>query len=89
MGGQRLRVRLTSLSDLSATGVLAIKSGNEEDRIATDIYLIVDRSLREKGTLPFGQGIADEASAVLFDEPGFHLSVHEVKDLVRSWVGVR
>ena len=43
----------------------------------------------EKGTLAFSQDVVDEASSILFNEPGFHLSAYEIKDLGRSGVGVR
>lgn len=82
-------MKLTSLSDLTGAGVLVVESGDEEDRITAGVDLVVDRPLREEGTLAFGQGIVDEASPVLFDESSFHLSVDEVKDLGCSGVGVR
>ena len=71
-------MRPTSLSDLGGTGILVIEGGDEEDGIATGVDLVVDRPLREKCALTFGQSILDEASSVLFDESGLHLSGHEV-----------
>jgi hypothetical protein len=68
----------TSLSNLARTGVLAVENGNEEDWIAAGVRLVVDRPLREKGTLTFCQGVFDKTSAILLDEASFHLSVHEV-----------
>jgi len=88
VGEYQIRMELTSLSDLGGTGVLVVKGGDEEGWIAAGVDLVVDRSLREKCTLTFGQDIGDEASTVLFDESGFQLSGHEVKDLCRSGVGV-
>ena len=84
-----LGIKLAFLSDLTGAGVLAIESGDEEDWIAAGVDLVVDRPLREEGTLAFGQGIVDETSPVLFNESSFHLSVDEVKDLGCSGVGVR
>lgn len=74
---------------MGSTGVLVIESGDKEDGITADVDLIVDRPLREKGALTFFQGVVDKASTILFDESGFDLSIHEVKDFSRSWVGVR
>jgi len=81
--------KLTSLRNLGGTGVFVVKRGDEEDRVAAGVDLVVDRPLREERTLTFGQDIVDEASTVFFDESGFHLSSHKVKDLGRSGVGVR
>lgn len=78
----------TSLSNLTRTRVFVIESCDEEDRIATSVDLIVYRPLGEKGALTFGQGVLDEPSAVLFNESGFDLSVHEVKDFGRSGVSM-
>jgi len=78
-----------SLSDLAGARVLVIESGDKENWTTANIDLIMDRSLREKGALTFGQDVVDEGSTVLLDETGFHLSVYEVKELGRSGVGVR
>ena len=86
---RRIQLKPTSLGNLASSGVLIVESGDEEDRFATGVYLVMDRPLRAKGTLTWFQGIPDEPSTVLFDEASFHLSVHEVEDFIRPWVGVR
>ena len=79
----------TPLGDLAGTRVLVIEGGDEEDRIAAGVDLVMDRALREKGALTLCQEIFDKTSAVLFDEADFYLSAHEVEELGRSWVSVR
>jgi hypothetical protein len=37
---------------------------------------------------PWSQSVPDEASSVLLDEPDFHLTVNEEKELGRSGMGV-
>jgi len=78
-----------ALSDLTGTRVLVIESSDKEDWITAGVDLIVDRPMRKKGALTFGQDVVDEASTVLSNEPGFHLSAHEVKDLGCPGVCVR
>ena len=48
----------------------------------------MDRTLGEDGSLTLSQGVDDEASPVLLDETGFHISVNEEKELGRSGMGV-
>ena len=83
----RIRI-LTSLGDLTGTGVLVVKSGDESDRVTSDIDLVMDRTLGENSSLTCTQGIDDKASPVLLDEPSFHVTIGEVKDLGRSGVGM-
>ena len=82
-------LELTSLSDLVGTRVLIVKSSDEDERITSSIDLVVDGTLGEDRSLASGQGVDDEPSAVLLDEPSFHRSVHKVQKLGRSRVGVR
>lgn len=81
--------KLTSLSDLVGTRVLIVKSSDEDERITSNIDLVVDGTLGEDRSLTSGQGVEDEPSAVLLDESGFHRSVHKVQKLGCSRVGVR
>lgn len=82
-------MKLTSLGDLGGAGVLIVESGDEENWFAAGVDLIVDRSMREQGALTCCQGVFDEASTVLFDKAGFHLSAHKVQDLGCPGVGMR
>ena len=75
---------LTSLSDLIDTRVFVVKGSDESERFTSGVDLVMDRTLGENGSLTLGQSIDDEASSVLLDEPGFHISVDEVKELGRS-----
>jgi len=77
-----------SLSDLTGTGVLVAKSGDEGERITPGVDLVMDRTLGEKGSLAWSQGVDDETSPVLFDEPCFHIALDEIKELGRSGMGV-
>ena len=79
---------LTSLGDLKGTGVLVVKSSDEGDGVTPGVDLVMDRTLGEDGSLTFSQGVDDEASPVLLDEPGFHITVDEEKELGRSGVGM-
>ena len=81
---------LTSLGDLADSRVLVVKSGDESERLTPEVDLEMDRSHWEDGSLAFGQGVDDESSSVLFDEPGFHLTVtDDVEELGRPGMGVR
>lgn len=66
-----------------------IEGGDKEDWFTTGVDLIVDRALRENGTLTLGQGVTNEASTVLLNKSGFHFSFDEVKDLGCSGMGMR
>lgn len=78
-----------SLGDLAGTRVLVVKSSDEEERFTPGVDLIMDRTLGEKGALTRSHRIDDETRSVLLDEPGFHGSIDEEKDLGRSGMGVR
>jgi hypothetical protein len=83
------RIRtLTSLGDLTGTGVLVVKSSDESDRITPEVDLVMDRTLGENGSLAFTQFVDDEAGSVLLNEPGFQVAVDEEKELGRSGMGV-
>jgi len=77
-----------SLGDLTGTGVLVVKSGDESERLTPDVDLEMDRTLGENGSLTRRQSVAHETSSVLLDEPDFHLTVNEEKELCRSGMGV-
>ena len=79
---------LTSLSDLTNTGVLVVKSGNESKRFTPKVDLVMDRTLGEKGSLTLIYVVDDETSSVLLDEPSFQLAVNDVQELGRSGMGV-
>ena len=86
-GKNRIRI-LTSLGDLTGTGVLVVKSGNESERLTPEVDLVMSRTLGENGSLTLSQRVDDEASPVLLDEPGFHITVGDVKELGRSGMGM-
>ena len=48
----------------------------------------MDRTLGENRSLSFAQGVDHEASPVLLDESGLHITVDEEKELGRSGVGM-
>jgi len=77
-----------SLGNLTGTGVLVVKSGDESKRFTPSVDLEMDRTLGEDGSLTWSQSVADESSTVLLDEPDFHLTVNEVKKLSRPGMGV-
>ena len=79
----RIRI-LTSLGNLTGTGVFIVKSGDESKRLTPEVDLVMDRTLGENGSLTWSQIVDDEASPVLLDEPDFHIPVDEVKELGRS-----
>jgi hypothetical protein len=58
------------LGDLTSTRVLVVKSGDESDRITPGVKLVMNGTLGEYGSLTLSQGVDDESSAVLLDEPG-------------------
>jgi len=78
-----------SLGDLVNARVFVVKSSDESNWFTAEVELVVDRSLGENGSLTLTQGVDDEASAVLLDEPGVHLTVNEEQELRRSGMGVR
>ena len=80
--------KLTSLSNLVNTRILIIKSRDKGDRFTAEVDLEVDRTLGENGSLTLSQGVADETSTVLLNEPDVHLTVNEEQELGRSGVGV-
>jgi len=77
-----------SLSDLASTGVLVVKSSDEEEGITPEVDLIMDRTFGEKGSLTLRHGVDDEASSVLLNEPSFHLAVNNEQELGCSGMGV-
>jgi len=79
---------LTSLGNLTGTGVLVVKSSDESKRFTPSVDLEMDRTLGEDCSLTWSQSVADESSSVLLDEPDFHLTVNEVKELSRPGMGV-
>jgi hypothetical protein len=79
---------LTSLGDLTGTRVLVVESGDESQRLAPEVDLVMDRSLGEERSLTCAHGVDDESSTVLLDEPGFHLAVNDVQELGSSGMGV-
>ena len=79
---------LTSLGNLAGTRVLVVKSGDESERLTAGVDLVMDGTLGENGSLTWGQGVDDEASSVLLDEPDFHVAVNEVKELGRPGMGM-
>jgi hypothetical protein len=87
-GNRRIRI-LTSLGNLTDTGILVVKSGDKSKRFTSEVGLEVDRSLGEEGPLTCIHGVEDEPGPILFDEPGFDLTVNDVQELGRSGMGVR
>ena len=79
---------LTSLSDLTNTGVLVAKSGDESKRFTPKVDLVMDRTLGEKGSLTLRYGVDNETGSVLLDERSFHLTVNDEQELGRSGMGV-
>jgi hypothetical protein len=79
---------LTSLGDLTDTRVLVVESGDKSQRLTPEVDLVMDRSLGEERSLTFAHGVDDEASAVLLDEPSFHLAINDVQELGCSGVSV-
>jgi len=79
---------LTSLTDLIDTRVFVVKSSDESERFTPGVDLIMDRTLGENCSLTRSQGVDDESSPVLLDEPGFHIALDEIKELGRSGMGV-
>lgn len=77
------------MRDLGGTRILIIKSSDEEERFTSGVDLVVNRTLGEDRSLTLCHCVEDESGAALFDESGFHGSVHNVQELGRSRVGVR
>jgi hypothetical protein len=77
-----------SLGNLVNTRILIVESRDEGDGFTAEVDLEVDRTLGENGPLALGQGVADEASTVLLNEPDLHLTVNEEQELGRSGVSV-
>jgi len=77
-----------SLGNLAGTWVLVVKSGDESERLTAGVDLVMDGTLGENGSLALSQGVGDETSSVLLDEPDFHVAINEVKELGRPGMGM-